>query len=89
MRVLSGAILVFMCANLGAQTTITLADFQDYQIIQRAIGTISGTVTVTGTYTGSGIAHIEAAVDSFTGGQTVVGYLRVGDRVKRKRLSFF
>jgi hypothetical protein len=74
MRVPIGVALAFACADLGAQTTITPADFQDYQIIQRTIGTTSGTVTVSGTYAGSGIAHIEAAVDSFTGGQPVVAY---------------
>ncbi len=46
-------------------------DLGDHQVVQRTIGSASGAVSITGSYTGTP-DHIEAQVEAFGGGQVMV-----------------
>jgi len=74
MRLLPVFLSLLFAAHVCAQSTVTLTDFQDYQVIQRTIGAQTGSVAIKGTYTGTSIASIDAKVDSFTNNQLVVDW---------------
>ncbi|MBN1974090.1 MAG: hypothetical protein JW787_10660, partial [Sedimentisphaerales bacterium] len=67
-------IRLYRDAPLPTDKIIQLDDFGDHQVIQRTIGTLQGTVNVTGTFSHSDVNQIEAQVVDFTTGNTIAAW---------------
>lgn len=59
------------------QANISVTDFQNYQVLQRNIGGTGRTVTVTGTYTGSGVSDVQARVVRHGTSEEVVAWMTI------------
>ena len=65
---------IALCRLCAFAATVTVNDFGDHQVLQRSIGGTSATVSVTGTYVGSEVDHVQARVVKFTDGSTAVDW---------------
>jgi len=53
-------------------STVSVNDFGDHQVIQRALGGVSQTVAIRGSFTGAAVASIEAQIVSFDSSTSVI-----------------